>query len=107
MLAKKKDVAFLGDRDSSRRGRKRPLFVRRRIVAKQDLIDFGRAETGNLDRRLFDNELLELDFEICKAPGAVFTQPVGRRVTGVARSRSKEHPVRTPMAGFRANRVLQ
>ena len=76
MLAKKKDVAFLGDRDSSWRGRKRPLFVRRRIVAKQDLIDLGRAETGNLDRRLFDNELLELDFEVLKAPGAVFTQPV-------------------------------
>ena len=77
MLAKKKDVAFPGDRDSSWRGRKRPLFVRRRIVAKQDLIDFGRAETGNLDRRLFDNELLELDFEILKAPGALFRQPVG------------------------------
>ena len=76
MLAKKKGVAFPGDRDSSWRGRKRPLFVRRRIVTKQDLVDLGRAETGNLDRRLFDNELLELDFEVLKAPGAVFTQPV-------------------------------
>jgi hypothetical protein len=48
-----------------------------RIVAKQDLIDLGRAETGNLDRRLFDNELLELDFEILKVPAALFRQPVG------------------------------
>ena len=76
MFAKNEDVAFPCDRDSAGFGRKRPWFVRRRIVAKQYLIDLGRAETGNLDLRLFDDELLELDFEILKAPGAVFAQPV-------------------------------
>jgi hypothetical protein len=77
MFAKTKDVPFPCNRDSSGRGRKCPLFMRRRIVAKQNLIDFGRVETGNLDRRLFDNELLELDFETLKVPAALFRQPVG------------------------------
>ena len=78
MVAETEDVASARDCDSARRRRKGALFVRRRIIAEEDLIDLGRAEAGNLDRRLIDDELLELDFEILKAPGAVFAEPVER-----------------------------
>ena len=86
MLAKKKDIAFLGDRNSSWRGRKRPLFVRRRIVAKQDLIDFGRAETGNLDRRLFDVRRVDIerfcrDLEDRKSHSPTRRSALGKRPT--------------------------
>ena len=77
MFAKTKDVTFPCNRDGAGRGRKRPFFVRRRIVAKQNLINLGSAETRNLDRRLFDNELLKLDLEILKVPAALFRQPIG------------------------------
>jgi hypothetical protein len=55
MFAKMKDVAFPCDRDGPGRGRKWPLFERRRIVAKQYLVNFGRPETRNLDRTLLEN----------------------------------------------------
>jgi hypothetical protein len=60
MFAKNEDVAVPRDRDRAGFGRKRPWFVRRRIVAGQYLIDLGRAETRNLDWRLFDDERIAI-----------------------------------------------
>ena len=47
-------------------------------VAEDDLVNLVRREANDLDRRLSQNQLLELYFELIEIPPSLFTEAVDR-----------------------------
>src|SRR4051812_41943032 len=53
-----------------------PFLRRFVIVADDEMIDFVKPKPGQLDRSIFDNQLVELGLELLKVPGALLSQAV-------------------------------
>jgi hypothetical protein len=45
------------------------------MVAKDDLVDLVGRESSDLDRRVGQNQLLELDFELIEIPPSLLAEP--------------------------------
>src|SRR5579872_3635655 len=63
-----KGVAYPGDRNCARLGRERPLFDRIVTLAENNVVDLVEREAGDLDRRVGEDQLLELDLELVQVP---------------------------------------
>ncbi len=72
MLTEAKHIAETRDGDRLGLGSKRVLFDPFGPIAKDDLIDLLKREAGDLDRRVGDDQFLELDFELGEIPLAFF-----------------------------------
>ena len=70
MGAKLERVAEMGDRDCA--GRWRQWALLDPLAAKDDLINLLEFESGNLDRRPGQDQLLELDLELIEVPLPLF-----------------------------------
>jgi len=70
MGAKLERVAGIGDRDCA--GRWRQWALLDPLAVKDDLINLLEFESGNLDRRAGQNQLLELDLELIEVPLPLF-----------------------------------
>ena len=66
MGAKLERVAGMGDRDCA--GRWRQWALLDSLVVKDDLINLLEFESGDLDRRAGQDQLLELDLELIEVP---------------------------------------
>ena len=65
------NVANAGDGDGVGLGRERPLLDRVVGFAENDLVDLVEGEAGDLDRRVGQDQLLELDLQLVEVPLAL------------------------------------
>jgi hypothetical protein len=61
-----KDIAHAGDGDCAGLRRERPLFDRIVSLIENNVVDLVEREASDLDRRLGQNQLRELDFEFSR-----------------------------------------
>ena len=75
MRTKLENVADSGD-SSCGVGLERPLLQPLGGVAKNEVIDFGRREPGDLDRRVQQDQFFKLDLQRVKIPLSFFGETV-------------------------------
>src|SRR6266542_6971001 len=76
MRTELEEVAGAGDRDRAFIRPERPLLDRLRLIRDDDLIDLVQREARDLDRRFFNDQLLEFNPQLVEIPIAFFRQPV-------------------------------
>ena len=75
MRTKLENVADSGD-SSCGVGLERPLLQPLGGVAKNEVIDFGRREPGDLDRRVQQDQFFKLDLQRVEIPVSIFRQAI-------------------------------
>ena len=76
--AELKYIAHSGYGRGARLRLKRPLLEPIGAVAKNDLVDLGRREPRNLDRRVGHDQFFELDLQGVEIPSAFFPETIDR-----------------------------
>jgi hypothetical protein len=72
-------VAQFCDRRRERFRFKRPLFESIGAVPKDNLVDLVRREPSDLDQRVGDDQLFELDLQRVEVPLALFRETIDRK----------------------------
>lgn len=75
--SKLEHVAEPRGRGCGRRWRQRASLDGLPVLGEDDLVDFIKRETGDLDRRIGEDQFLELDFEFEEVPLALLAEPIG------------------------------
>lgn len=71
-----KDVAYASDRNCAGLGRERPLFDRLVTLAENNVVDLVERKAGDLDRRVGEDQLLELDLQLVQVPLTLFAEAI-------------------------------